>query len=88
LVLRASRIVVCSCYIFGSQDHWEQADILKDKKGALEDYEKATELEDLSDQGQLLGRRGLLRLEKGEFFEGLGDLLMSLKFIPVSNASH
>jgi tetratricopeptide (TPR) repeat protein len=58
---------------------------LKDKKGALEDYEKATGLDDLSYQGQILGRRGLLRLEKGEFFEGLGDLFTSLKFLPASN---
>jgi tetratricopeptide (TPR) repeat protein len=58
---------------------------LRDKKGALEDYEKATGLDDLSYQGQILGRRGILRLEKGEFFEGLGDLLNSLKFLPASN---
>jgi hypothetical protein len=58
---------------------------LKDKKGALEDYEKATGLDDLSYQGQILGRRGILRLEKGEFFEGLGDLFTSLKFLPASN---
>jgi tetratricopeptide (TPR) repeat protein len=61
---------------------------LRDKKGALEDYEKATGLDDLSYQGQLLGRRGLLRLEQGRIFDGIGDLLTSLKFLPVATASN
>lgn len=59
---------------------------LKDKKGALEDYGKAMKLDDLAYQAQLLGRRGVLRLEKGEILEGLGDLLTSLKFLPISDA--